>query len=358
MNHSDPASRRGSDRAFGLGSDRADAPSQPPSFLREGSDDDRPGAGMHVRIATRGSELALTQARSVAAQLAALGASTELVLVETAGDRSTAPFSAMPGSGFFTKAVQQAVLDGRADLAVHSHKDLPSAPVEGLEIAAVPTRADPRDVLVVRPEVHDPSEGTWLPLHRGARVGTSAARRRHQLGFHRPDLELRELRGNVPTRLARLDGEELDAVVLAAAGLERLGLDLGDLVVVPLDPRVFVPAPAQGALALEARRAAADADLTALLTRLHDVAGYATVAAERGLMGMLQGGCQLALGAHGVAGPSGGLKLYAYYEGRTVCVDGRTAEEAAVLAFEALGRPAPASATVPPVRAARPGSPR
>jgi hydroxymethylbilane synthase len=348
VNHSDPAFRRAADRTAAL--------SRPPSFLREGGGDDQPGAGMHVRIATRGSDLALTQARGVAARLAALGASTELVLVETAGDRSTAPFSAMPGTGFFTKAIQQAVLEGRADLAVHSHKDLPSAPVDGLEVAAVPTRADPRDVLVVRPELHDPSEGTWLPLHRGARVGTSAARRRHQLGIHRPDLELRELRGNVPTRIARLGGQELDAVVLAAAGLERLGLDLGDLVVVPLDPRVFVPAPAQGALALEARRAAADADLTALLTHLHDVAGYATVAAERGLMGMLQGGCQLALGAHAVPGPNGGLTLYAYYEGRTVAVEGRTAEEAAVLAFEALGRPAQASAPVPPDRAAQPGS--
>lgn len=319
------------------------APSSPPSFLREGNED-RPGAGMRVRIATRGSDLALTQARGVAAQLTALGAATELVLVETQGDRSNAPFSAMPGSGFFTKAVQQAVLDGRADLAVHSHKDLPSAPVDGLEIAAVPTRADPRDVLVVRPEAHDPSEGTWLPLHRRVRVGTSAARRRHQLAHHRPDLELRELRGNVPTRVARVEAGELDAVVLAAAGLERLGLDLRGLVVIPLDPRVFVPAPAQGALALEARRSAADADLTALLTRLHDVAGYATVAAERGLMGMLQGGCQLALGAHAAPKPGGGLTLHAYYEGRTICVEGRTAEEAAVLAFEALGRPAPASA--------------
>src|SRR5690606_2698159 len=123
---------RGSDRAFRPGTDHADAPSQPPSFLREGGSDEHPGAGMHMRIATRGSDLALTQARNVAAQLSTLGASTELVLVETAGDRSTAPFSAMPGSGFFTKAVQQAVLEGRADLAVHSHKDLPSAPVDGL----------------------------------------------------------------------------------------------------------------------------------------------------------------------------------------------------------------------------------
>lgn len=329
---------------------------RPPSFLRHDAPEDRPGEGMHVRIATRASALALTQAMGVAVSLEALGASAELVRVETEGDRNLAPFAAIRGMGFFTKAVQDALLDGRADLAVHSYKDLPSAAVDGLEVAAVPRRADPRDVLVIRPDAHDPAEGSWFPLRTGAQVGTSAARRRHQIAHRRPDLHLHELRGNVPTRVDRLRDGAFDAVVLAAAGIERLGLDLSDLVVHPLDPRVFVPAPAQGALALEARRAAADADLSALLTRLHDVAGYPAVAAERGLMAMLHGGCQLALGAY-AAVTAGGLTLNAYYEGRTVAVEGRTAEEAAVLAFEALGRPAPARASGPGASVLPPGGP-
>lgn len=293
----------------------------------------------HVRIATRASALALWQARWVADRLASSGATSELVEVTTQGDADDRPFAEIRGVGFFTKAVQDAVADGRADLAVHSFKDLPSAPAPGLEVAAVPERADPRDVLLVRPEAFD-ADGAVLPLREGARVGTSAARRRAQLAGHRPDLVATELRGNVPTRIDKLRSGAYDAILLAAAGLARLEADLDGLEVVPLDPTRFLPAPAQGALALEIRRG--DDGLASLLTDLHDVRGYRAVAAERGLMGMIRGGCQLALGAHARLA-DGTLTLHAWYEGRSASVRHPTGEGAAMLAYDALGRPDPGS---------------
>lgn len=291
-----------------------------------------------VRIATRGSALALWQARWVATRLERAGATVELVPIETQGDRDDRPFARIGGVGFFTKAVQDALLDGRADLAVHSFKDLPSAPVPELEVAAIPERADPRDVLVMRPGARDDA-APLLPLARGARIGTSAARRRKQLAAGRPDLDADELRGNVPTRLQRLRDGDFDAILLAAAGLERLRPDLDGLVAEPLAPEAFVPAPAQGALALEIRRG--DDGLAALATELHDPAGYPAVAAERGLMAMIRGGCQLALGAHARRDGDGRLVLHAWYEGRDATVRHASAEGAAMSAYDALGRPDP-----------------
>jgi len=286
-----------------------------------------------LRIATRGSELALWQARYVAARLDALGVASELVLIETSGDRSHAPIPSL-GVGVFTKAVQAALLQGEADIAVHSYKDLPSMPADGLELAAVPPRGPVHEVLLLRPERHDPAAGP-LPLARGATVGTSAVRRQALLAALRPDLRCAPLRGNVPTRVGRLREGAYDAVLLAAAGLERLELDLAGLVRVDLDPEVFVPAPAQGALALEVRRGDPLADR---LTDLHDVVGYPTVAAERGLMTQLRAGCQLALGAH--ARRNGAtLALVAWFEGRRACVRHPHPEGLAMLAFDALGQP-------------------
>ena len=301
-----------------------------------------------VRIATRKSDLALWQANWVKNRLGALGYPAELVLIETQGDRTQAdgtPFRLMPGQGFFTKAVQDAVLEGHADVAVHSHKDLPSARLAGLELAAVSERADPRDVLLVRPEAFDPNfdpDAPALPLREGVTVGTSAARRRAQLAHLRGDLNVQELRGNVPTRVAKLRDGDYDAILLAAAGLERLGLELSGLEVIPLEPHLFVPAPAQGALALEIRQT--DYDLASLLTDLHNPAAYKAVAAERGLMAMLEGGCQLALGAY-AALQNGQINLTAWYDGTRVTVSNPSSEAAAMLAYDALGRPAPASAS-------------
>lgn len=290
---------------------------------------------MRLRIATRQSALALWQANWIKSQLELLGHESELVLIETQGDKEQAPFARMQGQGFFTKAVQDAVLAGEADIAVHSHKDLPSQPTPMLEIAAVTERADARDVLLIRPEAHDASAQN-LPLRAGITIGTSAVRRQKQLDALRPDIVTSELRGNVPTRVQRLRDAQYDAIMLAAAGIARLALELSDLVVVPLDPTVFVPAPAQGALALECRRDAYE--VASILTDLHHIPSYRAVAAERGLMAMLEGGCQLALGAY-AAWDQGLVTLHAWYEGQFVTVQHPSSEGAAMLAFDALGRP-------------------
>ena len=291
-----------------------------------------------IRIATRGSALALIQADTVRARLEALGHAVGLVVVETQGDRDPAPFRQMQGQGFFTKAVQEALLQGRADLAVHSYKDLPSAATPGLEVAAVPGRADARDVLLVRPD-HVADAVELLPLRQGARVGTGSIRRHKQLLGLRGDLEIVDLRGNVPTRIDRLRAGDYDAIVAAAAGLERLDPDLSDLEVIALHPEAFVPAPAQGALALEV--AQHDRALARTVAELHDPVAHTAVAAERRLMALFQGGCQLALGAYAtVAGDL--VTLRAWYEGVAAVVAHRSPERAAELAFEALGSPDPA----------------
>ena len=305
---------------------------------------ENPSRLTHIRIATRKSELALWQANWVRGRLEALGHTAELVLVETQGDKTQGenkPFAQMPGQGFFTKAVQDAVLANRADMAVHSHKDLPSMPFAGLEIAAVTERADPRDVLLMKKEERlkkkDKEPSSIFNLSSSISViGTSAVRRQKQLLALRPDLTVKELRGNVPTRVQKLRDGRYDAIVLAAAGLERLELDLSDLEVVVLEPEVMMPAPAQGVLALETRRDAYE--VASVLTELHDIQTYKAVAAERGLMSMLQGGCQLALGAYATY-ENGLVKLRAWYEGDTAEVEHPSSEGAAMLAFEALGRP-------------------
>ncbi len=290
-----------------------------------------------IRIATRASDLALWQARWVAARLAEHGHASELVTVSTEGDRSAAPIREL-GVGVFVKAVQDAVRDGRADLAVHSYKDLPAAPADGLEVAAVPPRAAVHDVLLVRRAAYDAGAGL-VPVREGARVGSGAARRQAQLRAHRPDLVPTGLRGNVPTRVGKLRTDpDLDAIVLAAAGLDRLALDLHDLVRVDLDPERFLPAPAQGALALEIRRGDPLGDP---LTDLHDVAGFPLVAAERGLMGLLDAGCQLALGAYATRPTPGEVRLLAWFEGTRTEGSHRSAEGAAMLAFEGLSSARP-----------------
>lgn len=290
-----------------------------------------------IRLASRKSELALWQSHWVKQKLNGLGHQVELVLVDTQGDQNQQaglPFRQLPGQGFFTKAVQDLLLAQEADVAVHSFKDLPSLGPAELEIAAVTQRADARDVLVVRPDCA--TEGLPLPLKHAVRVGTSAIRRQKQLAHLRPDLELRELRGNVPSRIEKLREGHYDAIVLAAAGIDRLELDLSDLLAFRLEPSLMVPAPAQGALALECRRS--DYELASLLTDLHDVLSFKAVAAERGLMAMLQGGCQLALGAY-ASFEQGLVRLSAWYEGSYVEVEHPASEAAAMLAFEALGRP-------------------
>jgi hydroxymethylbilane synthase len=251
-----------------------------------------------LRVATRGSALALAQARIVADGLQAAwpGLEVTLVRVVTEGDRRRdQATSQLGGKGVFTAAVQQAVLDGRADLAVHSAKDLPAGQTSGLALAAVPRREDPRDVLVTA-GAGEASGGGADPLDAlptGSRVGTGSPRRVALLSWLRPDLELVPLRGNVDTRVGKVAAGELDAVVLAASGLRRLGLPAG--ATGQLDPEVFTPAPGQGCLAVEAR--AGDRRVVDLLAALTHEPSRAALEGERAFLSRLGGSCTLPAGA-------------------------------------------------------------
>lgn len=236
---------------------------------------------MSIRIGTRGSALAMTQARTVAEAItAATGRPVELVEITTAGDRSSAPVARL-GVGVFVSALRDALAAQEIEVAVHSYKDLPTAPADGLRVVAVPERADPRDALVARDGL------TLAQLPAGARVGTGAPRRVAQLRAVMPALELVAVRGNVDTRLRRVAEGDLDAVVLARAGLDRLGRTAE--ITETLDPAVLLPAPAQGALAVECR--ADRPDLIEALAALDHPATRAAVSAERGFLSTLEAGC-------------------------------------------------------------------
>lgn len=239
---------------------------------------------MPLRIGTRGSRLALAQASEVAALLTEAGVETELVPIVTAGDRGASARESPAGvKGLFVAEITEALGRGDVDLAVHSAKDLPSEDPAGVLVAAVPERAVPFDVLVSRDaEVAD-----------GATVGTSSLRRRSQLVRSRPSLEVRDVRGNVDTRLRKLGDGEFDALVLAAAGLTRLGIDPEHVSPIPMEE--MVPAPGQGALAVQVRDGASAAEA---VVRIDDRASHMAFDTERSLAGLLGGGCRLPLGAY------------------------------------------------------------
>jgi hydroxymethylbilane synthase len=248
-----------------------------------------------LRLGTRGSELALWQAERIAGRVRdELGLHCRIEVIRTQGDRvQDLPMHHMEGKGFFTKELQEALLEHRIDLVVHSLKDLPTDEPPGLEIAAIPERGSATDVLLAARGRLRPSPADPLGLADRAAVGTSSLRRAAQLLALRPDLEVRTLRGNVPTRVARLREGRYDAIVLAAAGIDRLGLSLDGLERRDLPPEVMLPAPGQGALAIETRQN----DAAALpLRALDDPAVARCVAAERGLLALLGGGCHLPLG--------------------------------------------------------------
>jgi hydroxymethylbilane synthase len=242
-----------------------------------------------LRLGTRASELARTQSQTVAdAITAATGTPVELVHIVTEGDRSSAAIPQLGGTGVFVAAIRRALLRGEVDLAVHSYKDLPTAPEPGLILAAVAGREDPRDVLVAR-------DGLTLgELPAGARIGTGAPRRVAQLRALGLGLEMVPIRGNVDTRLGKVTSGELDAVVLARAGLARLGRL--DVVTETLDPLQVLPAPAQGALAVECRTS--DARTRELLGRLEDATARACVVAERAVLAALEAGCSAPVAAY------------------------------------------------------------
>jgi hydroxymethylbilane synthase len=254
---------------------------------------------MKIRLAARGSALSLVQVHAVARLLAPF-AETEITTYKTTGDRLSQLDAVIVGKGVFTKEIDEALLDGRADLGVHSLKDLPSELPEGLALSAVPPREDPSDVLISRPRI------PFASLPRGARVGTGSPRRRAQLLAARPDLTLTEARGNVDTRIRRLEEGRWDAIVLARAGLARLGRleEVCDV----FSAAVMLPAIGQGALALVSRTG--DAETGEVLARLDHAPSHREVRAERALLRRLEGGCRAPMAARATAS-NGSLRLAA-----------------------------------------------
>ena len=252
----------------------------------------RPGP---LRLGTRGSDLALWQARHVAGLVSdRIKLECTIEIVKTRGDRvQDVAFRKMEGKGFFTKELQDALFEGRVDLVVHSLKDLPTEEPDGLEIIAIPERAEASDLLLARRELLARDHADPFGLPPGAILGTSSLRRASQALASSPKIEVRALRGNVPTRIRKLRDGDYDAILLAAAGVRRLDLEIDDLECVELTPEVMLPAPGQGALAIETR---ANDAVTQPLSALHDPAVARCVGTERRLLELLGGGCHLPLG--------------------------------------------------------------
>lgn len=245
-----------------------------------------------ITVGTRGSQLALWQANWVKAAIGRShpGLTVELAIIKTKGDKILdVPLAKVGGKGLFVKEIEEALLDNRIDLAVHSMKDMPAEIPQGLCIGAIPQREEPRDVLITRED---------LPLEQlkdGARIGTSSLRRAAQLLHLRPDLAIVPLRGNLDTRLKKLSTESLDAIVLAAAGIRRLGL--ADRITQVLDESIMLPAVGQGALCIETREE--DPRITPLVAALDDMPTRQVVMGERAFLNRLEGGCQVPIAGHG-----------------------------------------------------------
>src|SRR3954469_4921640 len=271
-----------------------------------------PNPSKIIRIGTRTSELALRQARLVQAALVAQLCETELVTFKTVGDkRLDEPLSSIGGKGLFTKELETALLKKKIDVAVHSLKDLPTESPDGLFVGAVLAREDPRDALVVNGRI---LAASLDDLPRGARIGTSSLRRRAQLLAARPDLEVAELRGNVPTRLMKIDEGRVHAAILAAAGLHRLGAR--QHITCYLDAPAWLPAAGQGAIAVQVR--ADDARTRALADAMNDQPTMRAVVAERAFLAALEGGCQVPIGALALPTADGGGALH----GMIAAIDG------------------------------------
>jgi hydroxymethylbilane synthase len=248
-----------------------------------------------ITIGSRGSDLALWQANHVKRQLEDLGHEVEIKVIITQGDAiQNLSFDKLEGKGFFTKEIETALLDKSIDLAVHSHKDLETNPPAGLIIAAVSEREDPSELLLIRNESVDKSQ-KWN-LKSEAIIGTSSARRKSQINLYRSDLQINDLRGNVPTRIQKLRDGQYDAILLAKAGVDRLKLDLSEFHVEVLNPTEFVPAPAQGVLGLQIRED--DAEMKEIMAHLNHVDVAKKIGVERKILNLMEGGCQLPLGVY------------------------------------------------------------
>ena len=250
---------------------------------------------MKIRTGSRGSDLALWQAHFVKDELEKIGHEVEIKIIVTRGDKiQDLSFDKIEGKGFFTKEIEESLLNNEIDLAVHSHKDLETTNPAGLIIGAVSYRANPADVLLINKNAFN--NINVIDIKENAIIGTSSARRQTQIRRLRPDVVLRELRGNVPTRINKLREGQYDGIVLAAAGIDRLELDLSDLEVLELAPTSFIPAPAQGVLGLQIRED--DIALKEALSVLHNEEVANKIAIERAVLKQMNGGCQLPLGVY------------------------------------------------------------
>jgi hydroxymethylbilane synthase len=311
-------------------------------------------------IGSRGSKLALWQAEWVRARLLELRPETEvrIEIIKTSGDvMRDVPLAQIGGKGAFTKELEEALLDRRIDIAVHSLKDLPTFLPAGLSVTAITEREDPRDALVLRADAPR-ADASLQSLAAGATVGTSSMRRRAQLRHLRPDVRVEDLRGNVDTRLRKLDEGQYDAIILASAGLRRLGFAARISAAVP--PDVMLPAVGQGALGIETR--ADDADTVALIRLLNHDATRAACTAERALLNALGGGCQVPIAAHAVvengrlhltglvAGPDGAEIIRDQLEAATTDAQGAGEQLAARLRERGADRLLAAQFPAPPLQ--------
>jgi hydroxymethylbilane synthase len=248
-----------------------------------------------IIIGSRGSDLALWQANYVLRKVQKLGLTAEIKIIVTKGDAiQDLSFDKLEGKGFFTKEIEDALINKEIDLAVHSHKDLPTTSPEGLIIAAVSEREDPAELVLIRKESVD--NGLKFSFKKNAVVGTSSARRKSQLLAFRSDVKIEDLRGNVPTRIQKLRDKKYDAIMLANAGVERLKIDLSEFKVLRLDPKEFIPAPAQGVLGLQIRED--DHELFQYIHKLTSEKVESTIGIERKILNLFDGGCQLPLGVY------------------------------------------------------------
>lgn len=263
-----------------------------------------------IRIGTRGSKLALWQAEFTQDKLRQAGYDSELVIIKTTGDNTQAlnlSFDKIEGKGFFTKEIEDALLRGDVDMAVHSMKDMPTSSPDGLVLTAVSYREDPADWLLVRKESIE--VGQLFQLKQNPVVGTSSARRKAQILDLRPDAQLKDIRGNVPTRVDKLMQGEFDAIMLAAAGLSRLELDLSGVEVIKFDPREFIPAPAQGVLAYQT--CTEDKAMRKVLQHLHHAEVSTVTNVERRILQLMEGGCQMPLGVYCEQDKAGNFHVWA-----------------------------------------------
>lgn len=250
-----------------------------------------------IIIGSRGSDLALWQANHVKKQLEELGNQVEIKIIITQGDAiQNLSFDKLEGKGFFTKEIENELLAGTIDVAVHSHKDLETNPPTGLKIAAVSKRENPSELLLINKAKVDAESFSLFKLKENSSIGTSSARRKSLVKLYRRDLEIKELRGNVPTRIQKLRAGNYDAILLAKAGVERLKIDLSEFFVQVLSPTDFVPAPAQGVLALQIRDE--DEKMYSIINQLNNSSVEKQIAIERKVLNLMEGGCQLPLGVY------------------------------------------------------------